>query len=332
MLCLIALVLSTVYICLFFNKRLERSISRASVSGHGRGEYETLLDNNRRLKEDNRILQVKLEGIIALYDITKQICRSLDIDDVFRNFRNELTKYIMVQDCKFIKGGQDISSYSGEDYTVIPLSINGEMIGRLVAEGLRKEDRERFHILSQQFLLGIKRAVLYKEVQESAIIDSLTNVFNRRHYLERFAEEIDRSRKFNHKFCCVMIDIDYFKDFNDRYGHIVGDAILRELSKVIQENIRQIDMISRYGGEEFSIILSETDKAASVFAAERIRLAVQNKHMRVYDEELKITVSIGISAYPDDGKDMNRLIDAADSALYRAKQEGRNRVCAYGIR
>ncbi len=127
-----------------------------------------------------------------------------------------------------------------------------------------------------------------------------------------------------------MIDIDYFKDFNDRYGHIVGDAILRELSRAIQENIRQIDLIGRYGGEEFSIILSETDKDVAGLAAERIRTAVQDKHIRVYDEELKITVSIGISTYPYDGKEIEKLIDKADSALYQAKQSGRNRVCAFG--
>ena len=127
-----------------------------------------------------------------------------------------------------------------------------------------------------------------------------------------------------------MIDIDYFKDFNDRYGHIVGDAILRELSRAIQETIRQIDLIGRYGGEEFSIILSETDKDAARLAAERIRKAIEDRHIRVYGEELKITVSIGISTYPYDGEDIERLIDKADSALYQAKQAGRNRVCTFG--
>jgi len=124
-----------------------------------------------------------------------------------------------------------------------------------------------------------------------------------------------------------MIDIDYFKDYNDRYGHIVGDAILRELSKSIQEAIRQIDLMGRYGGEEFSIILSETDKGAAQFAAERIRQAIEDRRIRVYDEELKITVSIGISAFPQDGKEIKTLIDRADSALYRAKEAGRNRIC-----
>ena len=126
-----------------------------------------------------------------------------------------------------------------------------------------------------------------------------------------------------------MIDIDYFKDYNDRYGHIVGGAILRELAKTIQQNIRQVDLMGRYGGEEFSLILSETDKETVRFAAERIRRAIEDKRIRAYDEELKITVSIGISTFPFDGKDIKTLIDKADAALYRAKETGRNRVCIY---
>lgn len=327
MLNLIVLVLFSVLLIISLKKRLDRSIINTPDFNRIKDKYDNLLTENKKLKTVNHNLQNTLDSTIALYDITEQICKSLDADKVFSNFREEINKYIRVNDCKFLKGQADLSLY--KDWTIIPLNIQEELIGYLVADGVGIEDKERFYILSQQFLLGIKRAVLYKSVQELAIIDSLTIVFNRRYYLERFREEIERSEKFNYKFSCLMIDIDYFKDFNDRYGHIVGDAILRELSRTIQENIRQIDLIGRYGGEEFSIILSETDKDAAQLAAERIRLAIQDKHIRVYDEELKITVSIGISTYPYDGKEIERLIDKADSALYQAKQAGRNRVCLY---
>ena len=319
----------TVLLFISLKKRLDRSIINTPDFNRIKDKYGNLFAENKKLKAANRNLQNTLDSTTALYDITEQICKSLDADKVFSNFRDEINKYIRVSDLRFLKGEKvDLSLY--KDCTIIPLNIQEELIGYLVADDLGVEDKERFYILSQQFLLGIKRAVLYKSVQELAIIDSLTNVFNRRHFLERFKEEIKRSRKFNYKFCCLMIDIDYFKDFNDRYGHIVGDAILRELSRTIQGNIRQIDLIGRYGGEEFSIILSETDKDAAQFAAERIRLAIQDKHIRVYDEELKITVSIGISTYPCDGKEIEKLIDKADSALYQAKQSGRNRVCTFG--
>lgn len=322
---IIILVLFTLFLFFWLKRRLLKSLAETHVYNHLKSEYENLVAENIRVKEVNRDLQNKLDGTIALYDITGQICKSLDADKVFAYFKEEIRKYIEVSDCKFLKGEQDLSSY--KDCVTFPLRISAEPIGYLVAEGLNDTDKDKFYILSQQFLLGIKRAILYQDVQELAIIDSLTKVFNRRYYLERFKEELERSQKFNYQFCCLMIDIDYFKEYNDRYGHIVGDAVLRELSGTIQQNIRQIDLMGRYGGEEFSVILSQTDKEAARFAAERIRQAIEEKRIRAYDEELKITVSTGISAFPDDGKDMKTLIDKADTALYRAKEEGRNKVC-----
>jgi diguanylate cyclase (GGDEF)-like protein len=325
---LIILSLFTLLLFLWLKKRLYKRLAHIHDYERIKDEYDKLITENTRLKEVNRDLQNTLDSTIALYDITQQLCKSLDTDKVFSCFRQNLNKYIEVSDCKFLKGEADLSPY--KNYATFPLKLRDKPIGYLVADGLKDKDKEKFYILSQQLILGIKRTVLYRDVQELAITDSLTQVTNRRYYLERIKEEMERSKKFNYKFCCLMIDIDYFKNYNDRYGHIVGDAILRELSRTIQENIRQIDLIGRYGGEEFSIILSETDKEAAKFAAERIRQAIETKRIRAYDEELKITVSIGISTYPDDGKDIETLIDRADSALYRAKETGRNRICAYG--
>jgi diguanylate cyclase (GGDEF)-like protein len=123
--------------------------------------------------------------------------------------------------------------------------------------------------------------------------------------------------------------VDHFKEFNDRYGHLVGDALLVETADTIKENLRQIDLLGKYGGEEFCVILTETDLDSAKFAAERIRQAIETKTVSVYDESLKITISIGISAFPDNAEDLNSLIDKADSALYKAKEQGRNRVCVY---
>lgn len=328
MLYLIAIILADIFLLALFKKNLDRRIVFVSDFSSKKAEYAKLLEQNNKLKANSHNLQSGVDGIIALYDITKQICKSLDVDRVFNYFKEELSKYISVKDCKLLKADSGLPGY--ERYILFPLMIQDELIGNLAVEGLKQEDKERFYILSQQFLLGIKRAILYEGVQALSIIDTLTNVFNRRYYLERFKEELERSMKFKYTFSCLMVDIDYFKSFNDRYGHIVGDAILRDVSKTIQENIRQIDLLGRYGGEEFSIILSETDKNIAKLAAERIRKAIEEKHIKVYDEELKITVSIGISTYPGDSKDIEGLIDKADSALYLAKQQGRNCVCLYG--
>ena len=129
-----------------------------------------------------------------------------------------------------------------------------------------------------------------------------------------------------------MADIDHFKEYNDRYGHLVGDVVLKEAAATIKESVRQIDVVGRYGGEEFAILLPETSPRNAYFAAERIRKAIAAKRIRAYDEELNFTISIGFSAFPRDAKDGLNVIDKADIALYEAKQKGRNAVCAFGAK
>jgi diguanylate cyclase (GGDEF)-like protein len=326
---LLILILLTIFFYLRLKKTLDRVFSKRENNYKGiKNEYDKLNHQNSDLKLGNINLQNNLEQIMALYDITKQICKSLDQDTVFNYFKEELNRNIGISDCKFIKSDADLSAY--KDYIILPLEIYKSPVGYLIADGIKEEDRDRFYILAQQFLLGIKRALLYQKVQELAITDSLTQISSRRYYLDRFNEEIERSRKFNYTFSCLMIDIDHFKDYNDRYGHLVGDAILKEVSKSIKENVRQIDLLGRYGGEEFSIVLTETHKEQAQFVAERIRQAMESKRVRVYDEDLKVTVSIGICVYPQDGRNVEELIDRADAALYQAKQMGRNKVCIYG--
>lgn len=291
-------------------------------------EYGNLVKENERLKAYNLNQSKSVEETIALFDITKDISRTLDEDRIFDILTEHINRYIEIGECKFIKAQdkEDLSGYKG--YTVLPLVINRQTIGHLLASGVRNEDKDKFHILAQQFLSGIKRALLYKKFQEISITDSLTQIFNRRHFLERFNEEFSRSKKFNLKFSFLMLDVDHFKEFNDHYGHLVGDAILREVTQTIKDNIRQIDFMGRYGGEELSIILAETDKAQACFAAERIRQAIAFSEIRAYDENLKVTVSIGISTFPDDAAHPQLIIEKADKALYKAKETGRNRICA----
>ncbi len=290
-----------------------------------RKEQEYLFNENKRLNQQNEDLKNILERNIALYDITKEICKNLNMDEVFNNFLEQINKYIVLTDCKFIKADMDMAPYA--NYSSLPLKINHGIIGHLVVNGLKEEDKDQFHILAQQFILGLKKAVLYQQIQELAITDTLTGVHTRKHYLSKLEEEISYSEKNNQCFSFFMLDIDHFKKHNDHYGHLVGDAILKQVSKIIKDALRQIDSMGRYGGEEFSIILTQTDRKGAKFAAERIRQSVEEKAINVYDEELKVTISIGVAIFPEDGQDSQGLIEAGDAALYRAKQTGRNRVC-----
>lgn len=294
-----------------------------------RNDYEKLLDENRQLRSAKTGLEKDLQNVISLYDTTKQICKTLDEEAVFASFLSQAKKYVCFNDCRFIKGDTPPDKIEENDI-VLEFKIDRRIAGFLFCTGIEESDKARFNILAQQFFLAKKRAILYREIQELAISDSLTGVSSRRYCLDRLRQELERSGKFNYPFSVLMIDIDYFKTYNDRYGHLVGDAILREVSTSIKENVRQIDIVGRYGGEEFCVILAETDREQAMQAAQRIRQAIESKLIRVYDEYVKVTVSLGLSMFPAHAQEVDKLIDCADQALYKAKQEGRNRVGVYG--
>jgi len=288
--------------------------------------YLSLVDTGSRVQSERSLFKGAFDEIIALYDISKEITKYLDADKVFSSFAEQLRRYMDFSDCRFFKGEAD-PTFKAD--AVLTLKLAGKPFGQLAASGIREKDSEKFFILGQQFMLGMKRAILYQKVQEMATMDSLTHIFSRRYWFERSGQELQRSSKFKYRCSCLMLDVDHFKDINDRYGHLVGDAILVEVSRMIGENIRQIDLLGKYGGEEFCLLLTETDTESAVLAAERIRGAVEQKVIRAYDESLKATISIGVSAFPGDASDLSGLIDAADAALYKAKESGRNKVCVY---
>lgn len=287
-------------------------------------EYAELNAEKERLVKNNLDLEKNLNEIIVLYNLTKDICKSLDEEKIFMIFKERVNNYLKTQDLRLLPKDTDLSLYPTE--TIFPLTIQQEALGYLAVRGIPTQDQEKFRILAQQFLIGAKRAHLYKRMQELSITDSLTGLFSRRHFLDRFKEELRRSKKFKYRFSFLMLDIDRFKTFNDQYGHLVGDAILREVAKTTKETIRQVDFVARYGGEELCVILVETDKEQARFAAERIRRAIESKAIKVYDEELRVTVSIGLAVFSDDGSTLEELIERADKALYIAKEEGRNKV------
>jgi len=325
---LILLVFLTLILYFWINQSGSRHLRKIKNDYNAiKEEGDKLLVDNARLTQDNDRLKITLEETIAIYDITKQICKSLDESNVFSSFEDEIAKYIRVEEIKFIKG--QVPQPLPGDYAVLPLRIDKQHIGNLLAKGIGEHEKEKFQILANQFLLGLRRSLLYQKVQELAIMDSLTGMLSRRYFFERFHEELQRSNKFQYKFSCLMVDLDRFKEYNDRYGHLVGDVLLKEVAKTIKESLRQIDLVGRFGGEEFIIILTETDQEGSLFAAERIRKSVQDKSIRAYDEVLKVTISIGISSYPKHGRDANGLVEKADHALYRAKETGRNRIYVY---
>ena len=165
-------------------------------------------------------------------------------------------------------------------------------------------------------------------LREMSHTDELTEVGNRRSFDLRIREEISRSSRFGHSFSLLMIDIDGFKKFNDEFGHPKGDAVLRALGALMRSASREGDVPCRVGGEEFAFILPETGKAEGLVFAERFRRRVESSVMAP-DSLNPITVSIGLAAFPQDGRNPDEIVWAADEALYESKRAGRNRVTAY---
>ncbi len=165
-----------------------------------------------------------------------------------------------------------------------------------------------------------------QELHLLSITDPLTGLFNRKHLMETLTAEVIRSLRHKHTFALMIIDIDHFKRINDTYGHQKGDEVLHCLAQVFKQSIRDSDYAARYGGEEFIILLPETDGQGAMEAAERIRVNVGQESVAMADDSISVTVSIGISLFPDNGEDVNSVIQQADKALYIAKDTGRNRI------
>jgi diguanylate cyclase (GGDEF)-like protein len=216
-----------------------------------------------------------------------------------------------------------------ETFMSMPLLSEERMVGILMVEDLPPQDRERFAILVTQFALEIKKVMLYETVERLAITDGLTGLYVRRYFFERMEEEVKRSKRYDLTFAFLMIDIDDFKKCNDTHGHLVGDAILKGIGRVIKENIREIDLAARYGGEEFSLLLPQSGRDEARVVGERMRRKIEESVFRAYDEKLNVRVSVGGAIYPDDASATAGLVEKADAALYSAKNSGKNIVCMY---
>ncbi len=194
-----------------------------------------------------------------------------------------------------------------------------------------EEDAILANAIGEQIGMAVESAQLFDEISRLAITDGLTGLYNIRHLKRVLGEEVKRSLRYGRPLSFIMLDIDFFKIYNDQHGHLRGDEALRILSGLLQQNTRDVDTVFRYGGEEFSVIIPEVGKEEALSMAERLRRVIQ-EHVFPYEEDQpngNFTVSMGVASLPEDAEDAEDVVDKADRALYRAKQTGRNRVCLY---
>jgi len=163
----------------------------------------------------------------------------------------------------------------------------------------------------------------HEEIYRLTTVDGLTQIFNRRYFLEQLDREVSRSKRYRRHLSLIMFDIDRFKDINDTYGHLAGDYVLKQLATVIKGKIRREDILARYGGEEFVIILPEIDLGNAVSFGEKVRKIVEKAPFKFEDTRISVTVSVGVAAC-EEGDDGSTIIKRADDKLYEAKDAGRN--------
>lgn len=258
------------------------------------------------------------------YGLSKQFLATLDLKPAL-----EITQETIARQMPQLKPAESSAILT----KIQSLVEKGEISAQMLIEGLPLSDtdvhaRERWWNVSGQLALGLQRVGLYRQVQESAIHDGLTALLTRRHFRERLEEEVTRAIRRKTTLAFLMIDLDHFKGVNDSFGHLVGDVVLREVASLIQQSVREIDLVGRFGGEEFGVALPETDQTRALQVADRIRQGIGSALIRAYDEEVSVTVSIGVAVFPTNAGTAEQLIEKADQAMYQAKTAGRNRSVA----
>jgi len=211
----------------------------------------------------------------------------------------------------------------------IPLISFGQTLGVLVLDSDRAgafsvSDIQSLESVADICATAIQNAHYVERVKQLAYLDGLTGIFNRRFFELRIAEEIERARRFESGMAVIMVDIDQFKRLNDEFGHLLGDEVLRQVSSIFSQQLRKIDVVCRYGGEEFAILLSQTTHEHAVGVAEKLRRMVDTWQFPGVPRP--VTISSGVATYPDHGTTRDELVKAADAGLYAAKQAGRNCV------
>ena len=238
--------------------------------------------------------------------------------------------------------GRDLFDAKVHGIIGAPIAAGENQLGALLLYSLNpgKQFFQRLIALvesvGRQAGVAIQNARLYEEIQELATADPLTGLSNRRHFNEIAQREVERAMRYTRPLSLLMADIDYFKRVNDDYGHNVGDLALQYIAGLMMANIRQSDVICRYGGEEFVVLMPETDLNDAYQVGERIRLQVAENPFEVADQSIKMTISMGVDSLLQDGKSvepeetLEKLIKQADEAMYFSKQNGRNRLSVYG--
>jgi diguanylate cyclase (GGDEF)-like protein len=211
----------------------------------------------------------------------------------------------------------------------VPLIFFGEKLGVLILESatpynFAREDVAPLESVADICAGAIKNAHHFQRAEQLAYLDGLTGIYNRRYFEQQISSEIERAARYEGRLAIIMIDIDNFKRLNDEFGHLLGDEVLRQVSTVFKQQLRKVDAVCRYGGEEFAVLMPQTSGGNALEVAEKLRRVVET--FRFPGVPVKVTISAGVAEFPSNGRTRDELVAAADAALYASKETGRNRV------
>ncbi|CAI8868173.1 two-component system, cell cycle response regulator [Pseudomonas sp. IT-P253] len=264
-----------------------------------------------------------------------QLQTSLEPQRILGLFFREIQKLVPLNALSYEHKSSDLRlefGLRGHHSISYSLSHEGEHLGELVfRRNQRFSDQEQGNLESSlsALLFPMRNALLYRAATQSALRDPLTGTGNRIAMDQTLQREIEMSRRHQQPLSLLMLDIDHFKHINDTHGHSAGDDVLKAVATSIKEQLRNVDMVFRFGGEEFLILLSNTSREAAAMVGERLRFAVQAHDYTADGNMIELTVSLGCSTLLP-GESVESLLRRADSALYVAKREGRNRLAMAG--
>jgi diguanylate cyclase (GGDEF)-like protein len=208
-----------------------------------------------------------------------------------------------------------------------PLRGTDAPLGLLAVHGPfdNASDRDLLGVLATHAGTVVENARLYQRLEEEADTDGLTGAYNYRHFMRTLAREMDRVNRAGTSLAVIMVDVDNLKEYNDRFGHLGGSSALRELAELLRANTRSVDLVAKYGGDEFSLLLPDSSWEGARTLAERLRQKI-SEHLFEGDVQRRLTVSMGLAVFPEEGTDPRDLLRCADARLYEAKRSGRNRI------
>lgn len=294
---------------------------------------DPIRDEKTRVSQVSRIADKRLAGVACLVQIYgKDIGRKYALGRVQMTIGRGPDNTIVVDMDNVSRTHCKIYSGSGGHYIEDMGSTNGTFVSDCEVLQRRKlvnGDLVKIGGAILKFIDGDNiEQLYYEEIYRMAIIDGLTQVYNKRYFLEFLERELARCQRYSRPLTLILFDLDFFKKINDEYGHLAGDYVLKRLANLISErNIRKEECFARYGGEEFAVLLPDTTLQRGVILAEKLRVMIEETHFEFEENDIPVRLSMGV-AQMGAGDSTDSFVKAADEKLYEAKQTGRNRVCS----